>query len=443
MTNPAADSLADLEAAVHRSNVDASVRAAIEALRAQASPIEVVRFAGRGFASSYDGASGVAPRGLVALSSAVNLLPFLQAQFHPLPILQAVAFVASEKKARAPPKPPLAVSGEISHLGRSFLFAARAGERREAESIFLGMLPEGRERKMAGDILFRTAIEDMGEGGRKLMIAVKSWQLARAVGFKEARVWLRPAVEYLTSGPRDRTAFEGILAALGKEWVDLDALASGGRPLDSEGRSKIAQVASAPDPSSCIAGTLALLREGYAAVSVAEGLAAQAASKVVAAKGYDLETARGVMFAHAARFVLTFSRTGERLYALFQAALRVRSPPAAAIESTVPEAPGEGEELCHLAGAFDARRPEEAVARVRSYLHRGYSSSRLLDVLANYACRDSAVANGGINLILADVGATEFLASKAPEHPEALAKMIAASPKDQAAFNAWTPQLAA
>jgi len=127
MTNPAADSLADLEAAVHRSNVDASVRAAIEALRAQASPIEVVRFAGRGFASSYDGASGVAPRGLVALSSAVNLLPFLQAQFHPLPILQAVAFVASEKKARAPPKPPLAVSGEISHLGRSFLFAARAG----------------------------------------------------------------------------------------------------------------------------------------------------------------------------------------------------------------------------------------------------------------------------------------------------------------------------
>ena len=156
-----------------------------------------------------------------------------------------------------------------------------------------------------------------------------------------------------------------------------------------------------------------------------------------------METARGVMFAHAARFVLTFSRTGERLYALFQAALRVRSPRTAAIESTVPEAAGEGEELCHLAGAFDARRPEEAVGRVRSYLHRGYSSSRLLDVLANYACRDSAVANGGINLILADVGATEFLASKAPEHPEALAKMIAASPKDQAAFNAWTPQLAA
>ena len=443
MTNPAASSLADLEAAVHRSNVDAAVRAAIEALRAKVSPIEVVRSAGRGFAASYDGTSGAAPRGLVVLSSAVNLLPFLQAQFHPLPILQAVAFVAYEKKAKAPPKPPLAVSGEISHLGRSFLFAARAGDRGEAESIFLGMLPEGRERKMAGDMLFRAAIEDMGEGGRKLMIAVKSWQLARVLGFKEARVWLRPAVEYLASGPRDRTAFEGILAALGKEWVDLEALASGGRPLDSEGRSKLAQVSSASDPSACIAGTLALLREGYAAVSVAEGFAIQAASRVVAAKGYDLEAARSAMFAHAARFVLTFSRTGERLYALFQAALRVRSPRTAAIESHVPEAPGEGEELCHLAGAFDARRPEEAVARVRSYLKRGYSSSRLLDVLANYTCRDSAVANDGINLIFADVCATEFLASKAPEHLEALAKMIAASPKDQAAFNAWTPRLAA
>ncbi len=443
MTNPAASSLADLEAAVHRSNVDAAVRAAIEALRAKVSPIEVVRSAGRGFAASYDGTSGAAPRGLVALSSAVNLLPFLQAQFHPLPILQAVAFVAYEKKAKAPPKPPLAVSGEISHLGRSFLFAARAGDRGEAESIFLGMLPEGRERKMAGDMLFRAAIEDMGEGGRKLMIAVKSWQLARVLGFKEARVWLRPAVEYLASGPRDRTAFEGILAALGKEWVDLEALASGGRPLDSEGRSKLAHVSSASDASACIAGTLALLREGYAAVSLAEGFAIQAASRAVAAKGYDLEAARSAMFAHAARFVLTFSRTGDRLYALFQAALRVRSARTAAVESHVPEAPGEGEELCHLAGAFDARRPDEAVARVRTYLKRGYSSSRLLDVLANYTCRDSAVANDGINLIFADVCATEFLASKAPEHLEALAKMIAASPKDQAAFNAWTPRLAA
>src|SRR5438094_9748296 len=93
MTNPAASSLADLEAAVHRSNVDAAVRAAIEALRAKVSPIEVVRSAGRGFAASYDGTSGAGPRGLVVLPSAVNLLPFLPGQFHPLPILRAVPCV--------------------------------------------------------------------------------------------------------------------------------------------------------------------------------------------------------------------------------------------------------------------------------------------------------------------------------------------------------------
>src|SRR5438094_8490367 len=91
MTNPAASSLADLEAAVHRSNVDAAVRAAIEALRAKVSPIEVVRSAGRGFAASYDGTSGAAPRGRVVLSSAGNLLPFLHAQFSPCPLLHAGA----------------------------------------------------------------------------------------------------------------------------------------------------------------------------------------------------------------------------------------------------------------------------------------------------------------------------------------------------------------
>ena len=146
------------------------------------------------FVTHYDGASGVAPRSLVALSSAANLIRVMQPRFQPLPILQAVSFVAAAKKADAPARAAAVVSGEITHLGRSFLFGVRDGNRPEAESIFLGMLAEGKERKMAGDMLFRAAIEDMGEGGRKLMIAVKSWQLARALGFKEARVWLRPEI---------------------------------------------------------------------------------------------------------------------------------------------------------------------------------------------------------------------------------------------------------
>src|SRR5467141_1407117 len=443
MTDPSASPLAELESAVQRSKSDRATAAALDAIRAKAPLMEVVRTSARAFVTHYDGASGVAPRSLVALSSAANLIPVMQPRFQPLPILQAVSFVAAAKKADAPARPAAVMSGEITHLGRSFLFGVRDGNRPEAESIFLGMLAEGKERKMAGDMLFRAAIEDVGEAGRKLMVAVKLWQLAHSLGFKEARLLLRPAVQYLVSGPRDRTAFEAILAALGNEWVDLEALASGGRPLDPEGRTKVRDIAAARDPSSCIAATLALLRDGYAAVSIGEGLAVEAAKRVVAAKGYDLDSARAVMFIHAARFVLSFSRTSERLYALFQAALRVHSPEPSTFSTSTSDAPGEGEELCHLAGEFDARKPAEAAARTRAYLSRGYSPSRLLDVLANYACRDSAVANGGINLIFADTCVSEFLASRAPEIPMALAKMIAASPKDQTAYNTWVPRLAA
>jgi len=377
------------------------------------------------------------------LAAAANLFPLSEPRFHPLPTLQGIAFIACEKKASAPARAPLVVSGEITHLGRSFLFAVRAGDLAEAESIFLGMIDEGWERKMAGDMLFRAAVEDMGEAGRKFFLAVKAWQLARSLGFRDARTILRPTVQYLVKGPRDRTPYDSILSVLGKEWVDLEALAAGGRPLDDAGRTQVAAIASAPDPTACVQATLATLRDGYAATSITEGLAVEAAKRIIASNGYDVGTARALMFVHAARFVLGFSRTPERLYSLFQAALRVRSPPPAIASISGADAPGEGEALRHLAGELDARNPTAAVARTRAYVAHGYSAARMTEILANYAARDSAIANDGINLLLADVCATEFLATKAPEVAMALAKMIAASPKDQAAYAAWAPVLAA
>ncbi len=442
MAAAASSLLAEVESAVGSSRSREAVDAGAKAFAAKVPPIEILRAAARGSASHYDGASGVGPRGLAVLASAANLFPSMQPRFHALPTLQAILFVASEKKASAEVKRPLVVSGEISHLGRSFLFAVRAGDLAEAESIFLGMVDERSERKMAGDMLFRAAVEDMGEAGRKFFIAVKSWQLARSFGFKDARTILRPAVQYLVKGPRDRAPYEAIMTLLGKEWVDLESLASGGRPLDEVGRTNVHAIATADGPAACTAATLAILRDGYAASSVAEGLAVEAARRVVAANGYDVPTARGLMFCHAARFVIGFSRTPERIYALFQAALRVRSPEPSAKIANIAEAPGEGEELCALAGDFDARKPSEASARVRAYVRRGYSASRLLDVVADYACRDSAVANDGINLLLADACGAEFLSSKAPEVPMALAKMIAASPKDQSSYATWAPSLA-
>src|SRR5438128_10535943 len=209
----------------------------------------------------------------------------MEPRFQPLPVLQAIAYAAYETKPAAPAKPPLIVSGEVTHLGRSFLFAVRAGDVVEAESIFLGMVDEGWERKMAGGLLFRAALEDMGEGGRKLFLAVTSWQVARSLWCKEARTILRPVVDYLVNGPRDRTAYESILRVLGKEWVDLDALASGGRPLDDEGRAKVLAVTSVASESACIEAILALLREGYAATSIAAGLAVRATPRIVSSPG--------------------------------------------------------------------------------------------------------------------------------------------------------------
>lgn len=432
--------LGEVEAAVGGSGPEAN-EAAQKAFVAKAPPLEVVRAAARGAAVRSVAASGTAPRGLAMLAAATNLFAVLQPRFHPLPVLQALAFIAAERKSSTRAKPPRVVSGEVTHLGRSFLFALRAGDVAEAESIFLGMVDEGWERKMAGDMLFRAALEDMGEGGRKLFVAVKSWQLARSLGFKDARTVLRPAVQYLGKGPRDRGAYESITAVLGKEWVDLETLASGGRPLDDAGGVRVRGIASAGNETACLTGTLALLHEGYAASAISNGLTIEAARRVVAANEYDVEAARRLLFAHAARFVLTFSRTSERLYALFQAALRVRSPEPTDAHAPAVRVADEGEELCHLAGEFDARKPAEAANRTHAYMSRGFSTTRMLDVLANYACRDSSRANDGINLLLADACATELLATKAAPVAMALAKMVAASRKDQAAYESWRPLL--
>ena len=441
MTDVMGPPLEELESAIARSDPDHAVNAGINALRAKTSALEVARTAARSAAVRTLAASGEAPRGLVVLSSALNLLATLQPHSHAWSILQAISFLASEKKSATAAKPALVVSGEITHLGRSFLFAVRAGDLSEAESIFLGMVDEGWERKMAGDMLFRAAIEDMGDGGRKLMVAINTWQLARSLGFRDARSLLRPAVQYLVKGPVERAPFGTIMTVLGKEWVDLEALSSGGRPLDDAGRAKVAALLTSETEAACVASTLDLLRSGYAAASLAEGFSVEAAKRVANASGYDLDAARSLMFAHAARFVLTFSRTSERLYALFQAALRVRSPSRAATLPSIGASPNESEELRHLAGALDARKPPDAAARVRSYLAHGYPAARLLDVLGDHACRDSAVANSGINLLLADVCGQTFLATNAPEVPMALAKMIAASPKDQAAYEGWNREL--
>src|SRR5207244_6690978 len=89
MTDPSASPLAELGSAVQRSQSDRATAAALDAIRAKVPLMEVVRTAARAFATHYDGASGCAPRSLVALSSAANLFSVMHQRFLPLTLLQA------------------------------------------------------------------------------------------------------------------------------------------------------------------------------------------------------------------------------------------------------------------------------------------------------------------------------------------------------------------
>jgi hypothetical protein len=439
--SPQASPLAELELGLASSRADRAADAALQAVRRTIDPLDVLRTAALVAASRYDSASGLAPHALVTLASVAGLRASMDPRHYPLAVLQAVVLVATEKKLLAPQRPPTVVSGEITHLGRSALLAFRAGTMSDAESIFLGILDEGWERRMAGEVLFRASLEDLGEGGHKLLASVGMWQLARALGFRDARTILRPAVQYLVKGEPARHAHATMMAVLGKEWADLDTLVSGGRPLDDPARGRLATALAAPTEDTCAASILEMLRDGYAASSLAEGVGVEASKRLVAAEGYHPDLAHALLGAHAARFVLEFSRSSERVYALFQAALRVRSPAPHLPSVAVPEAAGEDDALKQVAEDLASRRPREAAAHVRVYLARGHGAKRLGSAIAYHASLDSSLANQGHNLQLADACIAECAATKAPEFLMALAKSVASSPKDATASKAWAATL--
>ncbi len=436
-----ASSVADLELGLASSHPDRAAASALAALREGVAPLEVVRAAAISVAGRYDPVSGLPPHGLASLAAAADLREAMDARDVPLAVLQAVSLAASEKKLASSQPPLAAVSGEVTHLGRSAILASRVGAAADAEPLFLGIVEEGWERRMAGDILFRAALEDTGDGGHKLLMAVKAWQLARSLGFRDARLVLRPSVQYLLRGERDRRLYDATLAVLGREWVDLDSLVMGGRSLDEDGRMRLAASVAASTDEACVSSLLTLLRDGYAVSAVADGVGIEATRRLLAAEGYHIELVHVLLFARAARFTLDFSRTSERLYALFEAALRTRSPAPHLASVSIPDAQDEGPARVRIADDLHNRRSREAAAGVRAYLGRGYPAAPLASTLVRFAALDSSLANGGHNLLLAEACVAEYAATKAPEFLMALAKSVAASPNDQTASNAWVSAL--
>ncbi len=433
--------LAELASAVAESRPERAVALAAEALNARVSHGDIAHACAVGGAPRYNVVQARAPHGLTALAAAANAAPFLAPGDAALAMLQSVFLIASVTKLPEPAPSPHVMAGEVTHLARSALFAARAGDLDEAEALFLGITEDGWERRMAGDALFRAALEDLGESGHKLTVAVTDWELCRLAGFRDARTILRPAVQYLVKGPRDPGPFQSMMAVLGRGWVDLDALAAGRRPLDEAGRGALSIAVAAPSDQACVEGVLALLRQGLEPASVVHGLVVEAARRALATEGYDLGAIHALEYAHAARTVVTFSQTSERVYAVFQAALRIRSAAPHLPSVSVPEPADEAAGLRQVAGDLEARRPREVAARIRAYLSRGFSGPRLLALLGRSACVDSSVANQGHNLTLLEACASEFRAAPEPEIAMALGKLVAASPRDTAGSKEWASRL--
>jgi len=432
MAAPAAPAWSSaLADAIRAGDRDATLAAGLRAVEARAPHLEVARAGALAYASSVDVSPEYPPHGFLALSAAVRLARHLPPNLAPLPVLQALTLAAADGKLPASEhRRRTAVAGEISHLTRSFEYAVRTGAFGDAVSIFSGLLREGRERVMAGDVLFRVAAEDMVMAGHKLIYAVKGWQLASALGWRAGDVVMGPAVARVATRIQDPTAFRTLMAAWGREKVDLAAVGGNAGPAEGAERAAIREALRATTPDACAAGVVLALKRGVALDAIAGVAVEEAADRVAGLGSHDLVPVHGLIFADLARWVLAFSRTESRVYPLLQACLLLQSQ--SAFPALRPEARSSGHgDLRTIAGAMEAGRAREAGEAVHGYVALGADRPRFLELLAVQACRDDPSVTMGHNLILADAAIQEATAHPASASPAlvALAHALALSPR--------------
>lgn len=280
-----------------------------------ADPTEVVRTAALAAARHFS-PSLPPPHALPALGAALDLASVSDPP--EAPILQACALAAVEWRDEPLPPPKHAVSGDELHLGRSFLVAVRARDLHEADAIFTGLLREGKERRLAGDVLFQACTEDAAGDGRKLAFAVGSWQLARALGWRDGTTLVRPAVHLAAGTEQDLSAYSALLRQVGRARLDLELAARNVSPVDDTARNAY-EIAVGAGPDRVVTELLAGLRRGRAPSGYADLVAATAAEHLVR----DPAALEPALFALAARFVLGFSRTAAHVNALLLAARSV------------------------------------------------------------------------------------------------------------------------
>jgi len=428
-------STAGIDGAIRGQDPEGARHHCLDALDAGTPWLEIARVAALAYGESADVSPEFPPHGLIALSAAVRLARHLPTKVQPLPVVEAVVVAARDRKLGGDMRrKSLKISGEISHLSHSFEYAVRAGAFDDAVSIYAGLLHEGKERAMAGDALFRVAAEDMVVGGHKLVFAVAAWRLAGALGWKAAGLVMAPAVAFVASGIRDPAAFKAFMAVLGREKMDLEAVAGNAMPADEAERTALRTAMRAPSPDACAQGVVASLGRGVTLDNIASLAVEEASARIDATGLYDLPAVHGLIFADAARWVLKFSKTYTRIYPAVQACLLLQSLRREG--GSPPTAPG-GDEFSLLDGilrAMESRKAQEASGLVRAYRAKGFPPLPLITLLGYEACRDIQASEH--NLELACAVADEVLVHRppVPEGMAALSRMLALSPRDRGAW---------
>ncbi len=409
MASPAAPAWsAAIADAVRSKDPDAALRAGLAAVDAKAPAVEIARAGALPWAEGVDVSAGAALRGLVGLTSGLRLSRHLAPRLQALPVLRGLCLAATDP--RLPPsdrRRRVKVTGEISHLTHSFEYAVRAGAFSDAVSIFSGLLTEGKERVMAGDILFRVAAEDMVDGGQKLVYAVKAWQLASALGWRGGDVVMGPAVARVATGIQDPSGYKTLMAVWGREKVDIAAIGGNAGGAEGPERDAILTALRSPSAEECAKAVILALKRGVGLDALAHVVVREAALRVAAAGGYDLTAIGGLVFADAARWVLRFSKTETRVLPVLQACLVLRS---------------------------QAPRPTDVRAPPMG--------ARDIETLVYQVCRDGPSGNLGPNLALADAAVEEATGypSAVKEGLGALARAIAQGPHDEKSWPALEPR---
>jgi len=427
----------EVRAAVRGQDPDGARRAAIGTLEAGTPWLEVARAAALAYGESVDVSPEFPPHGVMIASAAVRLARHLPPIAQPVPIIEAVAAMAAERKlAKGEQRRPLKIAGEISHLSRSFEYAVRAGASQDGVSVYAGLLQEGKERVMAGDALFRVAAEDMVAGGHKLLFSVAAWQLARALGWRAGNVIMAPAVRFVAGGIRERASYETFLAVLGKEKLDLEAVAGNAVPPDDADRSALRAAMRGASPEACARQVIESLKRGLSLDGVASIAVEEAAARLSSANLYDLPALHAFLYTDTARWVLRFSKTHTRLFPLVQACLLLQAQKRPVGAPTVMSSGDEAGLRSGIRAAIESRASEEASARTRGYVSKGYPPATLVAMLGYDACRDAPAS--GHNVELASAVADEVLVHRppTPDALPALARILSVCPRDRSAWDA-------